>query len=337
MRNMIKWLFRLLVFVVALLLVNPPFSPKNELEKRIVATMQEAGLSDVSLKVENINTNSLSLANIRFKKDDIIISAEQLQLETAALPYAEMLKDNYDNVAGKWRVSGLTIQGVAYPFPVVAGEGELYFMAGKPAIKGDLKSTDAKVAAAFEVNRFEAKVLKMQVPWEGANIYTDEPFTFSFIDPTPVYVVLRVANLRLERLLNLLTSDKASGTGVINGSAPVVFAHDGGFMPGETHFEAKEEGKISISPEALPGDNPQMQMAREALTDFTYSKLLLTSKTDEKGKLSVSLQIAGHNPNFQEGRPVNLNVNLTGDVLELLEQTLLPSADPKKFLERNNE
>jgi hypothetical protein len=210
-------------------------------------------------------------------------------------------------------------------------------MVGKPVVKGDLKSADEKVMAAFEVNRFEAKILKMQVPWEGARIFISEPVSFSFIDPKPTYLVLRVGDLQLDRLLKLIAGEKAGGTGILFGSAPVIFAPDGGFMPGSSRLESQAEGQLNISPDVLLGDSPQMQMAREALTNFTYNKLLITSDTDEKGKLSIVLAIEGSNPNFQNGRAVKLRVNLTGDVLELLEQTLLPSADPKQFLERNHE
>ncbi len=337
MRKTIKYFFLAVFFAVIFLIINVSFSPKSELEKRIIAAMQEAGLTNVEVTLDCISTSGIVLSNIRFKKEDMTISAEQLQLDATSLPYREIIKGEYDNLAGKWHVLGLNIKGVAYPFPPVSGDGELSFLAGKPAIKGELKSADEKVATVFEVNRFEAKILKMQVPWEGAKVFTSEPVSFSFIDPKPTYLVLRVSNLELDRLLKLITSDKASGTGVIGGSAPVVFAPDGGFMPGSSHFETKAEGQLHISPDVLAGDSQQMQMARDALTNFTYSKLVLTSDTDPKGKLSILLAVSGSNPNFQNGRAVNLNVNLTGDVLELLEQTLLPSADPKKFLERNNE
>ena len=77
-------------------------------------------------------------------------------------------------------------------------------------------------------------------------------------------------------------------------------------------------------------------MARELLQNFHYTKLkiALSSKDDKdkKNKTVLSLALEGNNPTALNGRKVNLNINITGDVLPLLQQSILPFNDLKQLM-----
>lgn len=356
MKKTIKNLFLLLVVAIALVSIYQPFSVSREIEKRVKQSMEDAGLEHVDVAAELLGSNVLNFRRIAFEKNDIKVDIKNLRIEAEHLPVAEIAQGNYANLRGMWQVEEVIESAKVYPLPPLSGSGEFLFKDNRPEINGELHSAEKAVAATFvlkktlprtvEVHSADGKEVGLmpgygflltlpeaQIPWEGA-IISAKDIQYVFDDPKPLYLILYVKKLELAHLLNLVIGDKATGTGSIGGAVPVIIAPDGSFKPGEGHFTAEGEGIISVSPDALPGENSQMQLAREALSNFHYEKLLLTSTTDDNGKLSLSLEIEGNNPDAFDGKPVKLNVNFTGDVLELLQQTLIPSSDPRQFLEK---
>jgi len=280
-----------------------------------------------------MDRRQLIFSRIAFSKEDLQVDLQNVHILGKHLPITEILRENYSNIEGTWQMDAVNISGIAYPFPPLAGKGEFSFISNTPQIGGAFESKDKQVSADFVLDTINLRVKNIRLPWEGAKI-SAKNIEYSFITPEPIYVILYVDHLQLGRLLNLITGDKATATGFVAGAVPVVFAPDGGFMPGAAKLISKDTGIITIAPELLAGDNTQMEMARTALSNFHYKNLSLTSQTDKDGKLSITLEIEGNNPNAFDGKSVKLNVNLTGDVLELLEQSLLPSANPTKFLEQ---
>lgn len=333
MRRTIKNLVLLIAMVIALLSIYPPFSLQSEIEKRVLAKMEAAGLSNPEFKLRSLTSKEAVISRLAFKKDGVVVEMSDLRLTADAFPVKDVLNERYDGMKIRWSLPSLYVDGLAYPFPLLAGSGNLIFEYNAPRVSGNLASADKAVDITFTANHAEVALKSVRLPWEGAKV-SAEDIVYSLVNPVPTYVILYVENLDMAHLLHLVTGERASGTGKLSGAVPVVFAADGGFMPGKARLEVKGGGTLTLSPEALPGDSPQMQMARDALTGFHYEHLILTSETDKTGLLSIHLEIGGNNPNAFEGRPVKLNVNLTGDVLQLLEQTLIPSADPRKFLEQ---
>ncbi|NBX03841.1 MAG: hypothetical protein EBR02_07280 [Alphaproteobacteria bacterium] len=151
----------------------------------------------------------------------------------------------------------------------------------------------------------------------------------------PVKAKLEVHRVPLGSLLAALTGNKASATGVVSGVLPVTISPDGSIRLQKGLLGAEGQGKIRMLPEAIPGDNEQVAVVRQIMKNLNYSVLKVAMDTDDKGKLSVKLSIVGSNPDMYEGRTVNLNVNLSGDVLELIQQSLL-TIDPQKLIEQGS-
>jgi len=70
--------------------------------------------------------------------------------------------------------------------------------------------------------------------------------------------------------------------------------------------------------QALAGGGAQVDLVLEVLKDFHYTKLAITLDRLEDGRDVVRLSTEGHNPAVQNGRHVNLNVNLETNLDKLL-------------------
>ena len=64
--------------------------------------------------------------------------------------------------------------------------------------------------------------------------------------------------------------------------------------------------------------NSNMKLVFDALENFQYTVLSSTITYDTSGKLNLGLKLQGSNPNLQQGRAINLNVNLEEDLPALI-------------------
>ncbi len=131
-----------------------------------------------------------------------------------------------------------------------------------------------------------------------------------------------------------LTGGRVTATGKVTGDLPLMIGRDGNIkvLPGTLKSEGP--GMISMSADTIPGDNEQVGIVRQILQDLQYSGLSVALKNDESGRTTILLSFEGNNPSVYEGRPVKLNVNLTGDVLEFIQQNILLLGNPEQFLEQ---
>jgi hypothetical protein len=182
---------------------------------------------------------------------------------------------------------------------------------------------------AFTINGLSARTLGGEIASE--HIYVDlarkhNPFT----------VALR--QLDITKILQLEASQGIYGTGYINGELPFDVTSTGLFI---------KNGKISVQPPGgklqykanervknLAKANANMAMLLQALTDFNYTELDADADYDPDGKLVMKVRLKGANPEFQQGRPVHLNVNVEENVLQLIRSIQLGDRISEKIGER---
>ena len=136
--------------------------------------------------------------------------------------------------------------------------------------------------------------------------------------------------------MQTLTGSKATATGGVSGTVPLTIGRDGSFRIGNSALTADGPGVIALSPEAIPGDNPQVALVRDVLKNLHYTVLSLGLDSTPGGKLTAVLVVEGKNPDVEKGRTIKLQVHLSGDLLELLSQNLKLMTDPKTFLEQHS-
>ncbi len=149
------------------------------------------------------------------------------------------------------------------------------------------------------------------------------PFTIS-PENKQSSTVLHFDQIDIEKLSQLSGSTSLTAQGKLSGDLPISFDPAGlVFKTGK--LSSVEKGFFKYTPEQFPaslqGDDPRMQTVRQALEDFQFTSLSLEMDGPMDGHMTTKLSASGTSPVFGE-RPIELNLNLEGDLGRVLQQAL---------------
>jgi len=136
-------------------------------------------------------------------------------------------------------------------------------------------------------------------------------------------VTLRARDLELASLLERVQLEGLAGTGRIEGELPVV-REGGALYVREGVLRATPDGgTIRYAPtdsvRSLAASRPyDLGLAIGAFSDFRYEALEARIDGDLAGALAIGLHVRGANPGFQDGRPVELDLNLEAHLADLV-------------------
>jgi hypothetical protein len=163
--------------------------------------------------------------------------------------------------------------------------------------------------------------------------------TLSFAGSLPLEaeertLVLTAKQLSVQQILAALDFEGLSGSGFLDGRLPLEQrGRQVRVVAGELH--ATEPGVIRYAAgagsAAVAAEQPQLAPALGALADLRYEALTLEVSGDVSGQLDVKVHARGRNPNFQQGRPVVLNVNVEAPVQSLLQSGLAAYRVPEEI------
>ncbi|MBN8530874.1 MAG: YdbH domain-containing protein [Alphaproteobacteria bacterium] len=177
-----------------------------------------------------------------------------------------------------------------------------------------------------------AWIARAQYPWGGGWLRATK-FDLPLAMNKPVDLTLEFENVDIASLLNDASGGKVQATGRVSGKLPVIYYPDGRIELNEGTADGLEKGTITVAPELIPGENQaQIETLRAALKNFQYTSLKIRVSQTADQKSTIHLALEGSNPNALEGRQVRLNVNLKGDILPLIQQSLLPIQDIRTLL-----
>jgi hypothetical protein len=138
-------------------------------------------------------------------------------------------------------------------------------------------------------------------------------------------LVLSVEDVDLAALLQLAQIDGLTGTGSLSGRIPVSIAGDAVVIHDAT-LAASGAGSLryapAMTPSALVGAGANMDMALQALNNFQYTVLTLTVNRESGGETVALMHVKGRNPDFYGGYPVELNLNISGKLDQILDRSL---------------
>lgn len=142
----------------------------------------------------------------------------------------------------------------------------------------------------------------------------------------PWRLLLTLDSASLPQLLEGVPLENFSITGSVSGVVPLEIGEtvrvDGAFL------EADEPGTIRYNPAAAPETPPTLaspdgvQLLLLALADFHYESLTARISGRIDGDMTLELSIDGANPALYDGYPIALNLNLSGALNEILQQSL---------------
>ncbi|MEH6563745.1 MAG: YdbH domain-containing protein [Halopseudomonas sp.] len=239
---------------------------------------------------------------------------------------------NLDGVKGIYDRSAFT--GLSAPV-VVTVHGETLQIASNDlqlqSLNPGLEMGPLRAAASYRASmtRFSGGQLQLdraQLQLLGGQI-SAEPSKLDFA-ATEQRLVLQLSGLELGTLFEVYPTEGLSGRGTLDGRLPVLL-RDGELVVDTGTVAAREPGGVlryeSDKLQQLAQSNAGMRELAGALENFHYT--VLSSQVDyaEDGTLQLGLRLQGSNPNFQQGRQVNLNVNLQENIPALLTSLQLSS------------
>ena len=168
---------------------------------------------------------------------------------------------------------------------------------------------------------------------------TSTPFTYDIGNKSADFI-LHAEKLNLANLFTAVPVDGLTATGLISGEIPVQVINNQ-FKVNQGHLEAVQTGDIQYDPADVPElfkkDNPYVNMVRDAMKNYNYNILSLTVDSGTSNNQSVVLKARGSNPDFFDGRPVELNLNIEGELEDLLKFNVGAYNLPQRIMEQMNE
>jgi hypothetical protein len=150
-------------------------------------------------------------------------------------------------------------------------------------------------------------------------------------------LALEAEGLDVATLLGNLDVSGLSGTGKLAGRIPLRQLGERVVVEaGELH--ATGPGVLRYAPSegarALGKEYAHLAVLLGALEDLRYEVLTLTLNGDTAGDMQAQVHVRGRNPNFQEGRPVVLNVNVEAQLAALVKSGVAAYRVPAAVEER---
>jgi len=148
---------------------------------------------------------------------------------------------------------------------------------------------------------------------------------------------LNVDKVSVSKLFELFAVAGLSGEGQLSGVIPVTL-FPAGLAIDHAKLAAEAPGVLRYNqaqaPAALQGAGDSVKMAMSALSDFHYDKLEIDLDRAATGDTELGLHIAGRNPSFYNGYPVEFNLSVTGRLDEALRKGLAGYQVPDMIRER---
>ncbi|MGB1237420.1 MAG: YdbH domain-containing protein, partial [Pseudomonadales bacterium] len=150
---------------------------------------------------------------------------------------------------------------------------------------------------------------------------------------------LSFKDLPLDSVLSLEQQPTLTGSGELAGTLPFTFKGDQ-FSVNQGLISAQQAGYIRYAANpavrASAAQNQGLSIALQVLENFHYSALDIAMDYFPNGRLLLANKLSGSNPNWQSGQPIELNVNVEENLLQLL-KALQFSSELNESLQRKLE
>ena len=311
--------------------------PQNaKLEDSMLHVLGNQWKLDLPLRV---TWQQLPITQLDYNASTLKLTAGEVQAETSNASF-HMTLSNAKKWEGTWHIADIAIKtAAASDMPVLQGNGTLIVDANHAVLEGKFNSADTSYNAAFHIDyalsasaKSQAIVSVISLPWNGGRLSAHNVRLPMAANET-LNATLEVEHVSIAELMQSLTGKRATGTGVVSGKLPITLNKDGSITLHDGALQADEPGTIALSPDAIPGDNQQVVLVRQVLEDLHYNVLSIAVDNGADKKLSVMMTLQGNNPKVYKDKPVKLNVHLTGDILDVVRQSMLTS-NPTKLLQQ---
>ncbi|NRB38245.1 MAG: YdbH domain-containing protein [Pseudomonadales bacterium] len=128
--------------------------------------------------------------------------------------------------------------------------------------------------------------------------------------------LLKLENLSLAQVINVVNTPGLSGTGQMNGRLPFAINANNFTISNGLLYSTPPGGTIHYRDTAIGDANLAMSYVYKALGNYHYRQMISTVDLTDQGKLLLGVSMQGHNPDFENGRAINLNLNMDDDIMQ---------------------
>lgn len=157
------------------------------------------------------------------------------------------------------------------------------------------------------------------------------PDTFD-IAHRPIELTLGVHDVDLSQLLNRLNYPALSGSGTLKGKLPLRLDEDTIALVGGS-LQGTRSGVLSYQGPVADNNN----IAFRALRNLVYHSLHAELNYHPRGDYQLGLRLEGSNPEVLAGHPLAFNLNLSGQLPELLQTGILTGEFERSVLKQASE
>jgi hypothetical protein len=148
---------------------------------------------------------------------------------------------------------------------------------------------------------------------------------------------LRAEQLDLGQLLALTRLDGLTGEGSLDGVLPVRLTEGAAIIEGG-ELAATKAGVLRYdagkAPAALQASGEGVALLLQALENFHYEALRITLDGRTDATMDIGLHVGGANPDLYGGHPIEFNLNLEGEIGNILRQGVSSYQIPDRVRER---
>jgi len=134
---------------------------------------------------------------------------------------------------------------------------------------------------------------------------------------------VRVKNIDIAAVLALEQQQKMEATGILDGVFPSNIRRAGLFVRQGTLTARPPGGVIryreNASMRAMTAANMGAKLAFQVLNNFQYHQLNAKVDYDADGRLLLGLHVKGNNPAYDHGRPIEFNIQVKENLLDLMQ------------------
>jgi hypothetical protein len=144
---------------------------------------------------------------------------------------------------------------------------------------------------------------------------------------------LRFAGLRLADVVTLVAYEGVNASGAVSGEIPLTIDASGVEVKAG-RLAADAPGGLIRYQGAVAGGNAALNLVNQALSNYRFDNLQSSVDYTPDGELVLGMQLQGSNPDMNNGQRINLNLNLSNNVVDLLESLQAGRAIEDFFQER---
>ncbi|MCB1671298.1 MAG: YdbH domain-containing protein [Pseudomonadales bacterium] len=128
-----------------------------------------------------------------------------------------------------------------------------------------------------------------------------------------------LVNLDLATIVALANYPNLQVSGAISGYIPLLIAPGGITVEQGLVSALNPGGSIRYTANSTAIGNAGLELINQALSNYQFDNLDSEVSYDENGELEMAVHLKGRNPEFEDGRRINLNVTISDNIPTLLE------------------